>query len=288
MDQSQCIEEKNWALSQAHLPWHMFMTLSRGSTHLQVTGNSQMGSVTSPNVHVATTPYHSACRGGSYKRLSDAKYQDKLRKGLCFLCDEKYGPNHRCNSKQLNVLIVATEDIEDGDIEEHSEEIINIGIDQLSVQEHPESQKLMELSVLCCRNYHKKVSEGNADVVLVLERLKTLGDIQANFKMLTLKFEIGGQTRVIQGDPSLSRSVASLKILFKALQKDGKGYYVDLNELTTKEDQENLDLQQLLQEFGTSFEELKGLPPSRSHDQAILLNEGSNPPNIRPYRHPQY
>ncbi|PHU30335.1 hypothetical protein BC332_02428 [Capsicum chinense] len=139
-------------------------------------------------------------------------------------------------------------------------------------------------------NYHKKVlegmgnnigKEGNADVVLVLERLKTLGDIQANFKMLTLKFEIGGQTRVIHGDPSLSRSVASLKILFKALQKDGKGYYVDLNELTTKEDQENLDLQQLLQEFGTSFEELKRLPPSRSHDQAILLNEGSNPPNIR-------
>lgn len=84
---------------------------------------------------------------------------------------------------------------------------------------------------------------GSVDVVLGLEWLETLGDIQANFKTLMLKFEIEGQTRVVQGDPSLSRTVASLKTLFKALQKDGEGYYVDLNELTTKDDQENLDLQ---------------------------------------------
>lgn len=69
----------------------------------------------------------------------------------------------------------------------------------------------------------------------------------------------------------MSKSVASLKTQFKALQKDGEGYYVDLNELTTREEQENLDLQQLLEAFGTLFEELKGLPPSRSHDHAIRL-----------------
>lgn len=124
--------------------------------------------------------------------------------------------------------------------------------------------------------------------MLGIEWLETLGDIQANFKTLTLKFEIEGQTQVVRGDPSLCKSVASLKNLFKALQKDAEGYYVDLNELTVREEQENLDLQQLLEEFGTLFEEPKGLPPSRSHDHAIQLKTGTNPPNIRPYHYPHY
>lgn len=71
---------------------------------------------------------------------------------------------------------------------------------------------------------------------------RNLGDIRANFRTLTLKFEVGGQTQVVRGDPSLSKSVALLKTLFKALQGDGEGYYVDLNELTSREEQENLDL----------------------------------------------
>lgn len=117
---------------------------------------------------------------------------------------------------------------------------------------------------------------------------RNLGDIRANFRTLTLKFEVGGQTQVVRGDPSLSKSMASLKTLFKALQGDGEGYYVDLNELTSREEQENLDLLQLLEEFVTLFEELKELSPSRSHDHAIRLKKGSNPPNICPYRYPYY
>lgn len=81
-----------------------------------------------------------------------------MRRGLCFRCDEKYGPNHRCNSKQLNFLIVAAEDNEDGDIEEHSEGIINAGMDQLSVQEESVSQKLMELSLYSIAGFTTKKS----------------------------------------------------------------------------------------------------------------------------------
>lgn len=69
-----------------------------------------------------------------------------------------------------------------------------------------------------------------------------LGDIQVNFRTLTLKFKVGRQTQVVRGDPSLSKLVASFKTLFKALQGDGEGYYVDLNELTAGEEQGNVDL----------------------------------------------
>ncbi|KAH0682484.1 hypothetical protein KY289_020236 [Solanum tuberosum] len=186
-------------------------------------------------------------------------------------------------------------------------------MDHLNVQEQQESPKIYLKKVLEGMGNHigEEVAEelglkqtetksfvvevGNgqqvkrsADVVLGLEWLETLGDIQANFKTLTLKFEIGGQTQVVRGDPSLSKLVASLKTLLKALQIDGEGFYVDFNELSTREEQENLDLQQLLEEFGTLFEELKGLSPSRSHDHAIRINEGSNPPNIHLYCYPHY
>jgi len=137
-------------------------------------------------VRVATTPYHSARttvtteprhfleqkrgelvqsrsdtsarRGGAYKRLYDAEYHEKLRRGFCFRCDEKYDPNHRCNSKQLNLLIVAVEDREEGDIEEHSDELINTGMDHLNVQEQQESPKLMELSLYSIAGFTSKKS----------------------------------------------------------------------------------------------------------------------------------
>lgn len=72
------------------------------------------------------------------------------------------------------------------------------------------------------------------------------------------------------------------------MQGDGVGYFVDLNELTTGEEQENLYLQQLLEEFGALFEELIRLPPNRSHDHVIRLKKESDPPNIHPYHYPHY
>lgn len=80
--------------------------------HFPVINNSRTGSVTGPHVRGVITRFHSvrtavttipryfqeqkrgenvqprpeiyARRGGAYKRLSNAEYQDKLRKGLCF------------------------------------------------------------------------------------------------------------------------------------------------------------------------------------------------------------
>lgn len=37
---------------------------------------------------------------------TDAEMQDKLSKGLCFRCDENFGPGHVCANKQFNVSIM--------------------------------------------------------------------------------------------------------------------------------------------------------------------------------------
>lgn len=48
--------------------------------------------------------------------MTDVEFQNKREKGLCFHCDEKYTPKHRCKKKEmreLRVLLVNdTEEIE--------------------------------------------------------------------------------------------------------------------------------------------------------------------------------
>ena len=48
---------------------------------------------------------------------------------------------------------------------------------------------------------------------------------------------------------------------------------------------ENTAFTNLQAEYQELFEEPRGLPPPRSHDHSIPLKEGSNPVNLRPYRH---
>jgi hypothetical protein len=41
----------------------------------------------------------------------------------------------------------------------------------------------------------------------------------------------------------------------------------------------------ILTEFADVFSEPQGLPPHRQYDHAISLEEGSQPPNTKPYRY---
>lgn len=47
-------------------------------------------------------------------------------------------------------------------------------------------------------------------------------------------------------------------------------------------------LEKILTSYAEVFKEPQGLPPYRRHDHAIVLKEGANIPNLRPYRYPHY
>ena len=51
-------------------------------------------------------------------RLTDAEFQARKDKGLCFHCDDKFSPGHKCK-KQLNILLVHDEEMGDaGDLDQ--------------------------------------------------------------------------------------------------------------------------------------------------------------------------
>lgn len=42
--------------------------------------------------------------------MTTTELAEKRAKGICFQCDEKFLPGHRCSSKTLQVLILGDED----------------------------------------------------------------------------------------------------------------------------------------------------------------------------------
>lgn len=83
---------------------------------------------------------------GPTRRLSDAEFQSRREKGLCFLCNEKYSHDHKCKAKEqreLRMIMVTKEgeefNIEEGGGNEQSE------LNTIEVVE--ESHAVVELSI---------------------------------------------------------------------------------------------------------------------------------------------
>lgn len=120
---------------------------------------------------------------------------------------------------------------------------------------------------------------GNSDLILGIQWLEKLG------------------TMTLKGDASLGRSGISLKAMLRSLRKEGHGFLVEFNLLQAPTVQGNEDTQPgkeipeflkgVLDEYKGVFNMPVGLPPKRSHDHAVVLKEGTDPVNVRPYRYPQ-
>lgn len=137
---------------------------------------------------------------------------------------------------------------------------------------------------------------GNSDLILGIQWLEKLGTMSANWKTQTLRFQVGGNSITLQGDPSLGRTLISLKAMVRTLRKEKMGYLVEFNQLSGEaevdSDSDYLQkastfLRPLLREFAKDFCMPQGLPPIRGHEHAINFKEGSNPISVRPYRYPQ-
>ena len=132
---------------------------------------------------------------------------------------------------------------------------------------------------------------GSADVILGMQWLETLGNMKVNWKLQILRFKIGGDKYVLQGDPGLCCSAASLKSIWKTVQQGGEAMLIEYNGLQLEEEKGGgsipQPLQNILKEYEEVFAEPHGLPPSRGKEHAIVLKTDASPVSVRPFRYPQ-
>ncbi|PNY01861.1 retrotransposon-related protein, partial [Trifolium pratense] len=119
-------------------------TWNRSPTHTPSQNTTSSNAITQNNLTPTPTPNQSSNSSNkattlppllptpTYKlpvrHFPSAEMRDRRSKGLCFNCDEKWGPSHRCRSKVL--LLMGAED-DDDDVEDHNPDEISGDISSL-------------------------------------------------------------------------------------------------------------------------------------------------------------
>ncbi|KAL5572824.1 hypothetical protein UlMin_022421 [Ulmus minor] len=279
--------------------------------------------------------------GTSFRRLSDFKLQQRRSKGLCYRCDEKFSPGHKCKNRQLQILLVLEDDPKEEEKSPTDElstipSSIDLSFNSLMGFTSAQTLKLQgmlngksvvvlidsgvshnfissrlvtEVSVpfVYTEGYGVQVGDGTrfklngickgvklwiqgtwieedflpfelgcADVVLGVTWLQKLGEVKANWKVFTMEFQLGNTSVHWQGDPTLCCTPVSLKSLIRTMGIEGGGLLLELcSTLVDKEGADYSIVPEALQGI------LQGFP-------SIKLKAGAEPPNIRPYRYPQF
>nr|GEV18270.1 Ty3/gypsy retrotransposon protein [Tanacetum cinerariifolium] len=218
-----------------------------------------------------------------FKRLTNAEMAEKRSKRICFRCDEKFAPGHTCASKTLQVLLVGDEEEDEDSEPEHVHlDSIDVSLNSVIGFTTPRTMKIQGIL-------------GDRDVVLTLLELQvvdmTLGYMTVNWKELRMTFVKDGRNVTVKGEIGLSRTLVSLKFMVRSLQKEKKGFLVEMKQLddtqaeaTTIET--SFDIAGLLAEYEYVFNLPSSLPPSRDHEHSIMLKDGTTPISVRPYCYP--
>lgn len=74
-----------------------------------------------------------------FKGLSEAEWKSKREKGLCFRCDEKYSIGHRCKNRELQVMMIYDEEME--------EEVVEAETGEGREEEAGQGSEVIELSM---------------------------------------------------------------------------------------------------------------------------------------------
>ncbi|MCI16148.1 RNA-directed DNA polymerase (Reverse transcriptase), partial [Trifolium medium] len=158
----------------------------------------------------------------------------------------------------------------------------------------------------CCRELEVSIGEfklmptmhlfelGGIDVVLGMEWLKTLGDTIMNWKKQTMSFWNNKRWVTLQGIEGCKEAMVALQSILSKPKVSNQGVLWEMDKKEHKDALQDLnmnqqsELNQVLQQFASVFQEPSGLPPSRNKEHAINLVEGHEAVNVRPYRYPHH
>ncbi|GJY42186.1 retrotransposon-related protein [Tanacetum coccineum] len=297
------------------------------------------------------------------KQLTQKEYQDKRAQNLCFYCDQKYTPGHKCSGQLFSLVVLADGEEEGLDWEDHEdlmgvEELPQISLNALNGASNFQTMRVTgkignhELHILVdcgsthnfldlevsrklgcqlkptcpmavtvgggrhllsnskCKDFEWQLQGetfvadmmvlplGGCEMVLGIQWLSTLGDIKCNFKQLKMEFIYNKRRMVLRGTSKASVqwmegkrqdkevvSVENAELLMLSVYPNTGPQLLNLQSESATA-QIDTALEEVVQNYADVFDIPTELPPRRTHDHKIPLQEGTQPVNIRPYRHP--
>nr|GEU47565.1 gamma-tubulin complex component 4 homolog [Tanacetum cinerariifolium] len=223
-----------------------------------------------------TKEKHTGAGRTLFKRMTESKMADEKAKCLCFWCDGKFGPGHRCLEKSLHVLLLHEDDEEE--VDDYHEDKEHVHLDAVEVSVHsvvgittPYTMKLRGI----IKGYEVVVliDGGATHNFLTVWLVKPLGlRIMGKREMgITLgngKTENSpGDDRVtLRGEPGLRRTEASLQSLARAIPDISETYLIAL---TRVEDTSTMvtSATSVAVEFIRGIVRLHGIPKSIVSDR---------------------
>ncbi|KAK1583474.1 hypothetical protein Q3G72_024086 [Acer saccharum] len=216
---------------------------------------SLLGPYPSQNSNTAANPIP------SFRQITGQEARERRAKGLCFYCDEKFVPGHRCQCPQLFMIedTPLPSPLLDDDVDEDTllDELLPESLfHAIASTAHP--QTLRVLGKLRNKEITVLIDSGMAacQAVLGVQWLVTLGPIKTDYSKLSMTFHQAGKAHTFQEQPPV-------------------GNYPE-------------DINQILTEFDHIFVTPSHLPPFRQHDHQIPLAPNQAPVSVRPYRYPHY
>eukprot|EP00253_Pinus_taeda_P020872 PITA_20872 len=257
------------------------------------------------------------------QKVSPAEMAKRRKQGLCYYCDEKYSPRHKCKEQKFFQI-----DATDHSSSEEAHHLRNQRRkkrttskimylkNQLSRYMLWKGFLLPKLSkskvqivdgatMKCevrCENVKLQMGDyqlkthmftihmGGCNIVLGAKWLCTLGPIIMDFQELYMSFKQNNHTHTLCRLQAGAPSIINSHRMENLLKKGHHGVIAQFNAIQAFEPNSlhiHPKMQQIFKNHMLVFDKPRELPPSRGeHDHSITLVPRAQPPNVRPYRYP--
>ncbi|KAF8377757.1 hypothetical protein HHK36_031142 [Tetracentron sinense] len=206
-----------------------------------------------PNLTVTNKVVEYKPTFSTIKRLTPVEAQERRKRGLCYNCDEKFHPGHKCKEQKLFLIDGPWLDEKDEarELEEHESSTHNF-VDPTTIKRvgiKPSKGEKFEVMVA---NRDKLVSEGwcsalsmrvkdlpittnfcilplgGCDVVLGALCLQILGPILWDFTNMKMQFTVDRKQHLLEGIHHTSLQMVDSPDFGKSICKLGKGMFLHL------------------------------------------------------------
>nr|GEU67792.1 hypothetical protein [Tanacetum cinerariifolium] len=236
--------------------------------------------------------------------IDSKELEEKRAKGICFYCDQKYAPGHKCPGQLYSLEVsVDEEDQEkeiciDTEVKEDTQPL-HILIDCGSTHNFLDTSAAKRFPCQLSATTPSRVGVANGSKMVSSFECKTFKwTLQGNeYEAYCMLLQLVGKKFVLRGSQKGSLQwIQRKQVITEGKWKQAQlasmivciypAQLMQIQEKTARSFDDNLPLKQLLSTYEDVFAMPTALAPTRAYDHTITLFPNTPPVTIRPYRLP--